>query len=701
MKKVARLRNLGIMAHVDAGKTTTTERILYYTGQIHKMGNVDEGNTVMDTDPQEGKRGITISSAAITTYWNYPGTMDSVSPQAYQINIIDTPGHVDFTIEVERSLRVLDGALALFCAASGVEPQSETVWRQADRYGVPRIAFVNKMDRQGADFLGVLEEIREKLGARVIPVQLPIGAEQDFRGLIDLIEMKAIIWETQGDGLQYTISDIPANYRSEAEQWREILLETLAEGDEIFMEKYLEDESSIQIEDIKAALRQLTLDMQLVPALCGSAFKNKGVQPLLDAIVDYLPAPQEVAAISGQPPDQEESIEIATDVEAPLAAFAFKVLVDKYMGKLTLCRIYAGYLEPGMLVTNMRTGQKIRVSRLLRILSDKYESLERAQAGEICAIVGAKDIRTGDTLADPAHPVELESIEIPTPVVGYAIEAQSQKDLDKLSKALNKVLEEDPSLALHMDLQTGQNILRGMGELHLEVVIERMQQEFELEIRKGKPQIAYREALTKATRHREVYKKQTGGSGHFADIQFELSPRNDGKEGLEFVNEIKGGAIPRDFIPAVEKGFQKAMQNGILLGFPVESMRLRLIDGSFHTEDSSPLDFEIAAEEGFKQAAKQAGARLLEPIMEVTVYCPEAFTGTVNGDLNRRRGLIKHMEMKSGAQLIQAEVPLAELFQYVNDLRTMTSGRASASMQFAKYALLPMNLAENVLALQS
>lgn len=693
MKSLHLLRNLGIMAHVDAGKTTLTERILYYTGKIHKMGNVDEGNTVMDSDPQESKRGITISSAAITTFWNFPSIpyQQENAQEEYQINIIDTPGHVDFTVEVERSLRILDGAVALFDAASGVEPQSETVWRQADKYEVPRICFVNKMDRQGANFLQVVTDIQDKLEAKVLPIQLPIGEENQFRGVIDLIQWKALVWDDQNDGKHFVIQDIPPEYLAEAEHWRQNLWEVLAEENESILEKYLSNQA-ISIEEIVSTLRDLTLKLEVFPVLCGTAYKKKGVQPLLDAIARYLPSPLDIPPIQGEIAETGEKVERSAQVQEPLAGLVFKVLVDKFVGRLSLFRVYAGTLKPGEFVVNTRTGQKLRASRILRILSDNYQPLDIIGPGEICALVGIKEVLTGDTLAAEGQEIVLESMEFPEPVVGYAIEVKAKGDLDKMSKALNKVLEEDPSLALHLDQQTGQTVLRGMGELHLEVVLDRIQEAFSIQINKGKPQVAYKEALSKSVIHRELYKKQTGGSGHFAEIKFEIGPRLDGKTGLEFVNEIKGGVIPKEFIPSVVKGFERAMQNGILGSFPLESMRVRLFDGSIHTEDSSPQDFEIVAEEGFRQAAKLAGPRLLEPIMDVQVFSPEHYTGTITGDLNRRRGIVQGIEMKRGSQVIKALVPLSALFQYVNDLRTMSSGRASANIQFAHYALLPQNL---------
>lgn len=689
MKRLADFRNIGIMAHVDAGKTTLTERMLYFTGFTHKLGNVDEGNTVMDSDPQEEKRGITISSAAITTYWQH-------QDHTWQINIIDTPGHVDFTAEVERSLRVLDGAVAVFCARSGVQPQSETVWHQANHYNIPRIAFINKMDRQGADFRRVVSDIRQRLNANALPVQLPIGAEDDFSGVIDLITMKALVWNT-ADGKTYETLDIPAALLNEALEARSYLLEELSLLDESLLNKYTTAPNSILPEDIYAALRGATIRLEAVPVLAGAAYKNKGIQPLLDAVATYLPAPSDIGDVKAADPETEATVMIPVSENTPLAALAFKIITDDYVGKLTLVRVYAGVLHSGDTLWNSRTGRKVRISRLMRIMSDKYETVEEIGAGDIGAVVGLKDVKTGDSLSHPDHPVLLEKISFPEPMIGYAIEAKSAKDNDKLGDALNRLLEEDPTLTVTVDNATGQTILKGMGELHLEVVLEKLATQYHLDINKGQPQIAYKEIFTQAVTHREVYKKQNGGSGNFADIQFELSPGDEQATGLEFINEIKGGAIPKEFIPAISKGFESAMNNGALAGYPVKSMRVRLLDGSIHNNDSHALDFEHAAITGFKSVAAKAVPRLLEPWMKVEVTMPEEFTGTLTGDLNRRRGVIKQMEMNGAVQTITAMVPLSELFGYITVLRTLSSGRAAASLTFDSYQTVPGNITSHLL----
>lgn len=689
MTRITNLRNIGIMAHVDAGKTTVTERILYYTGLIHKMGNVDSGNTTMDTDPQEAKRGITISSAAITTYWNYSG-------EQFRFNLIDTPGHVDFTAEVERSLRVLDGAVAVFCARSGVQPQSETVWRQADRYNVPRIVFVNKMDRQGADFFRVAEEIRNRFGANVIPLQIPIGAEDHFSGVIDLVEMKALCWK-DAEGNTFESSVIPQELISEAERWRQHLLEELALHDEAIFEKHTASPASVSAEEIVRALRTLTLQMRIVPVLCGAAYRNKGVQPLLDAVVRYLPAPFDLPEVSGISPETGETITRKPGRSEPLSALVFKIVSNDF-GKLTMVRVYSGTLKTGDSAWNSRSGKQVRLSRLLRVLSDKVEPVEEITAGEIGAIIGLKEVKTGDTLACPEQPLVLGAIEFPEPVIGYAIEAKTSGASDKLAEALSRLLDEDPTLAVEADPQSGQMILRGMGELHLEVVLEKLASEYSVEVSKGAPQVAYKEQLTQKVVHHERLVKQTGGSGSFADIRFELSPREDGLPGLLFVNEIKGGAIPNEFIPSVQKGFENAMKYGVLAGYPLESMCVRLIDGKIHDNDSGAQDFGIVARDGFRNAAKLAGPRLLEPVMNVEVVTPETYTGVITGDLNRRRGMIKSMEMKNALQIISAEVPLAELFGYVTSLRTNSQGRAEATITFGRYQLVPSIIEAKVLA---
>lgn len=689
MKTTKNIRNIGITAHVDAGKTTVTERILYYTGRIHKMGNVDSGNTTMDTDPQEARRGITISSAAITTYWNYEN-------EKFQFNLIDTPGHVDFTAEVERSLRVLDGAVAVFCARSGVQPQSETVWRQADRYAVPRIAFVNKMDRQGADFLRVVQEMRERLSAGVVPVQLPVGAEDDFAGVIDLIAMQALLW-TDAQGTSFAVTEIPEAMRAEAERWRQHLLEELALRDEQLFERYSDSSAKISAEEITTALRRQVMAMKLVPVLCGAAYRNKGVQPLLNAVVNYLPAPVDVSEITGTSPVTGEPVTRKPDAAQPVSALAFKIVSDDF-GKLTMVRVYSGSLKTGDVAWNARSGKQVRISRLLRVLSDKFEPVEQIAAGDIGAVIGLKEVKTGDTLADPEHPLVLGAIEFPEPVIGYAIEAKTSGASDKLAEALSRLLDEDPTLNVEIDPQSGQTILKGMGELHLEVVLEKLSADYEVEVNKGAPQVAYKEQLTAKVTHHERLVKQSGGSGSYADIRFELSPREDGLAGLQFVNEIKGGVIPNEFIPSVQKGFEQAMKNGVLAGYPLESLCVRLFDGRIHEKDSHAQDFEIAAREGFRHAAQQAAPRLLEPVMMVEVVTPEEYTGVITGDLNRRRGMIKGMEMKNTVQVITAEVPLAELFGYVTALRTNSQGRADVTMTFSSYQLVPAGIEQKVLA---
>jgi len=685
MKRLQQLRNIGIMAHVDAGKTTVTERMLYYTGFIHRLGNVDEGNTVMDSDPQEEKRGITISSAAITTYWDH-------KQNRYQINIIDTPGHVDFAAEVERSLRVLDGVVAVFCARSGVQPQSETVWRQADRYNIPRIILINKMDRQGAHFMRVVNEIRQQLQANAVPVQLPIGAEDAFCGVIDLITMKALLWHND-DGKQYEETTIPAHLLPEAEQLRKQLLEELSVTNEELFEQFTTDATALSEERIYKALRDATIKMQIVPVLCGAAYRNKGIQSLLNAIVQYLPSPVDIPAVTGIDPLNDQPVDVQTNRDASFAGLAFKIISNDYTGKLALVRVYSGTLHQGDTVWNSRTGKKVRVSRLMRIMSDKYETVEQIGAGDIGALVGLKEVRTGDTLANPDCQVVLENIRFPEPMIGYSIEAKTSKESGKLSEALSQLVEEDPTLVVEADKETGQTILKGMGELHLEVVLEKLATEYQVEVNKGQPQIAYKEIFTQAVLHKEIFKKQNGGSGNFAEIHFELSPREQDLPGLEFINEIKGGAIPREFIVAVQKGFESAMQTGMLAGYPVKSMRVRLFDGDIHDYDSHAQDFEQVAIMGFKVAAAKAGPRLLEPDMLVDVVTPDEYTGVITGDLNRRRGIIRGIELKGNVQCIKAEVPLSGLFGYITTLRSISSGRANVSLTFHDYQLVPGNAA--------
>ena len=700
------LRNIGIMAHIDAGKTTTSERILFYTGRTHKIGETHEGGATMDWMEQEQERGITITSAATTTKWKYPTIQGQPTPETkeYQINLIDTPGHVDFTVEVERSLRVLDGAVALFCAVSGVEPQSETVWRQADKYHVPRICFINKMDRAGADFFKAIAEIKDKLGANPVPLQIPIGAEDTFKGVVDLITNQAIVWNEADQGMTYSVIDIPEDLQETVAEYRQALIEQVAAYDEALMEKFFEDEDSLTKEEMMAAIRKAVINMDFSPVLCGSAFKNKGVQALLDAVMAYLPSPYDLPAVKGTNPDTEEEVVRHPDPDEPFAALAFKIATDPFVGRLAFMRVYSGFLDSGSYVFNSRTGKKERISRLMQMHSNKQNPIDRVEAGDICAGVGFKDIKTGDTLCDEKSKIVLEEITFPEPVIGYAIEPKTQADADKLGMAISKLVEEDPTLQVNTDQETGQVILRGMGELHLEIIIDRLKREFKVEINQGAPQVAYKEALFANVEHKEVYKKQTGGKGKFADIVFELGPKdpdpetNEVKPGLEFVNAIVGGVIPKEFIPAIQKGFNEAMSNGPLAGYPVESMKVRLFHGSFHDVDSDALSFELAARIGFKEAAKKAKPQLLEPIMSVEVTSPDEYTGPVTGDLNRRRGLMKGMDTKGAASVIKANVPLSELFGYVTDLRTISSGRASASLTFSHYEPVPNNIAEAVIA---
>jgi len=698
-KNLKQLRNIGIMAHIDAGKTTTTERILYYTGLTHKIGEVHEGAAVMDWMEQEQERGITITSAATTTYWKYPTMQGMVIPETkdFTINIIDTPGHVDFTVEVERSLRVLDGAVALFCAVSGVEPQSETVWRQADKYKVPRICFVNKMDRAGADFFGVVEDIKQKLKANPVPLQVPIGSEDTFVGVVDLITNKAMIWNEEDKGMTYEEVPIPEDLISDVNVWRQKLVESVAEYDDTLLEKFFEDPDTITAEEMMAAIRMAVIDMSFSPVLVGSAFKNKGVQALLDAVCEYLPSPVDLPPVVGMNPYTEKEEVRQPSNDQPFAALAFKIATDPFVGRLAFFRVYSGTLESGSYVFNMRTEKKERISRLMQMHANKQNPINMVEAGDIAAGVGFKDIKTGDSLVDEKHQIVLESMSFPEPVIGYAIEAKTQADVDKLGMAIAKLIEEDPTLRVNTDEETGQTILRGMGELHLEIIIDRLKREFKVEINQGAPQVAYKEHLTSTVEHREVYKKQSGGRGKFADIVFELGPRDDGKDGLEFVNNIVGGIIPKEFIAPTEKGFLNAMKNGPLAGFPVESMKVRLYHGSFHDVDSDALSFELAGRLGFKEAAKKARPQLLEPIMSVEVVTPEEYTGPVTGDLNKRRGIMKGMDSKGSGQIIKANVPLSELFGYVTDLRTITSGRAAASLTFSHYDPVPSGLQEQII----
>jgi len=690
-------RNIGIAAHIDAGKTTTTERVLFYTGITHKIGEVHDGGATMDWMEQEQERGITITSAATKTEWLYKGT-------PYQINIIDTPGHVDFTVEVERSLRVLDGVVALFCAVSGVEPQSETVWRQADRYKVPRIGFVNKMDRSGADFLEVVRQVRDMLKANPVPLQLPIGAEDDFKGVVDLIANKAYIWDEESLGAKWEEVPIPAEMQDEVDEYREKLVEAVAEYDDKIMEQFFEDPNSISEDELMAAIRKATIDMSIIPMMCGSAFKNKGVQNLLDAVISYLPSPLDIEGIEGINPDTEEPIVRQPDANEPFAALAFKIATDPYVGRLAFFRAYSGKLDAGSYVLNNRSGKKERISRIYQMHANKQNPIDCIEAGDIGAAVGFKDIKTGDTLSDLKHPIVLESMDFPEPVISMAVEPKTQKDLDKLGMGLAKLAEEDPTFRVTFVEETGQTIISGMGELHLEILVDRLKREFKVETSQGAPQVNYKEAITKSIQHREIYKKQSGGKGKFADITFEIMPADPDpetgeiKEGLQFVNSIVGGSIPREFIPSVEKGFKAAMKTGILAGYNVDALKVRLYDGSFHQVDSDAVAFELCAKMAFRNSIKKAGPVLLEPIMKLEVITPEESTGDVVGDINRRRGLMEGMDMRAGAQVIKAKVPLSQMFGYVTALRTITSGRASSTMEFSHYEKAPNNIAEEVIA---
>jgi len=683
--------SIGIAAHIDAGKTTTTERVLYYTGLSHKIGEVHDGAATMDWMAQEQERGITITSAATTVFWKY-------RDQEYHVNIIDTPGHVDFTVEVNRSLRVLDGLVFLFSAVDGVEPQSETNWRLADNYNVKRIGFVNKMDRAGADFLRVVKQVKEMLGSNAVPLQLPIGAEDKFRGVVDLINFRGIEWDDDTMGMTFKEVPIPEDMMEEALEWREKLLEAVAEYDEALMEKYFEDSESITEDEILAALRAAVLDNAIVPMTCGSAFKNKGVQTMLDYVMALLPSPLDQEAITGTNPKTGDKISRKPSQEDPTAALAFKIATDPYVGRLCFFRMYSGKIDAGSYIYNMRTGNKERISRIFQMHANKQNPIEMIGAGDIGAAVGFKDIRTGDTLCDEKSPIVLESMKFPDPVIGLAIEPKTQADVDKLGMALGKLSEEDPTFRVQTDEETGQTVISGMGELHLEIILDRLKREFKVECNQGAPQVAYKEAIKGSTQHRETYKKQTGGKGKFADIQFELGPADEGTSGLQFVNEIVGGAIPREFIPSVEKGFREAMKNGVLAGYPIQSLKVRLFDGSFHPVDSDSLSFEMAARLGYKEAARNSNPVLLEPIMKVEVVTPEEYMGDVMGDLNKRRGQMSGVDERGGAQVIKAKVPLSEMFGYVTSLRTITSGRATSTMEFSNYDEVPRNIADDVLA---
>ncbi len=684
-------RNIGIMAHIDAGKTTTSERILFYTGKTHKIGEVHEGAATMDWMVQEQERGITITSAATTAFWKYNG-------KEYQINLIDTPGHVDFTVEVERSLRVLDGTVATFCAVGRVQPQSETVWRQADKYGVPKIAYVNKMDRVGADFLAVIDEMREKLGANAIPLCLPIGAEDKFAGIVDLISNRAIIYDPDSkDLVNYSYAEVPAEMQADVEEWRGKLVEAAAEYNDALLEKFFEDPDSITEEELIDALRQATIDMAIVPVCCGSSFKNKGVQFLLDAVMRFLPSPLDKGQIKGMNPTTNNEEIRKFDSKEPFCALVFKIATDPFVGRLAFLRAYSGRLDAGSYVLNTRSGKKERVARLYQMHSNKQNPIEFVEAGDICAAVGFKELRTGDTICVDTHPIVLESMTFPDPVIGLAVEPKTQKDLDKLGIALGKLSEEDPTFTVRSDHETGQTVISGMGELHLDIIVDRLRREFGVEINQGAPQVNYKEAITSTVQHREVFKKQTGGRGKFADIIVEIGPADEGVVGLQFVDEVKGGNIPREYIPSVEKGFKSAMANGVLAGYEVTAMKVVLKDGSFHPVDSDSLSFEICARQAFRHALPKAAPVLMEPIMSLEVVTPEDYMGDVIGDLNKRRGQITNMDSKGNARIVKAKVPLSEQFGYVTILRTITSGRATSTMEFSHYSELPSNLAKEVI----
>ena len=691
--KLKLTRNIGIMAHIDAGKTTTSERILFYTGLTHKIGEVHDGAATMDWMEQEQERGITITSAATTTYWNYAGNK-------YKINLIDTPGHVDFTVEVERSLRILDGAVAAFCAVGGVEPQSETVWRQADKYNVPRIGYVNKMDRSGANFFEVVRQVRDVLGANPVAIQVPIGAEETFKGVVDLVTMKALFWHDETMGAEYSVEEIPASLKDECESMRDKMLETIAEYDDDFMAKYFDDPSTITEDEIRTVIRKATLTMDIVPMICGSSFKNKGVQCLLDAVCAYLASPLDSGAVVGHAvgdTEKEERREPSTS--EPMSALAFKIATDPYVGRLCFFRVYSGQIDAGSYVFNSRSGKKERISRLFQMHSNKQNPKDFIGCGDIGAGVGFKDIRTGDTLCDEAHPTVLEAMDFPDPVIGIAVEPKTQKDLDKLGVGLQKLAEEDPTFRVQTNEETGQTVISGMGELHLDIIIDRLRREFKVECNQGRPQVTYKEAITQPVELREVFKKQTGGRGKFADIIVRVEPVDEGFEGnLQFVDEVKGGNIPKEFIPSIQKGFQTAMKNGVLAGYPVEQLKVTVIDGSFHPVDSDQLSFELCAIQAFKKACEKAGPVLMEPIMKIEVVTPEESMGDVISDLNKRRGQVEGMETsRSGARIVKAKAPLAEMFGYVTALRTITSGRATSTMSFSHYAEVGSSIAKQVL----
>ena len=693
-------RNIGIAAHIDAGKTTTTERILFYTGVSHKIGEVHDGAATMDWMEQEQERGITITSAATTCIWNFPQDQGKPTPDSkpYHFNIIDTPGHVDFTVEVNRSLRVLDGLVFLFSAVDGVEPQSETNWRLADNYRVPRIGFVNKMDRQGANFLNVCSQVREMLKSNAVPIVLNIGEEEDFKGIVDLVSNKAIVWHEERFGSTFDEIPIPSEMVSEVEKYRAQLIEAVAEYDENLLEKFFDDPDSITSDEIHNALRAATQDMSIIPMICGSSFKNKGVQYLLDAVCRYLPSPEDKQAITGVNPNNDQEISRKPDVNEPFSALAFKIATDPFVGRLAFFRAYSGHLDAGSYVLNNRTGNKERISRIYQMHSNKQNAIDFIEAGDIGAAVGFKDIKTGDTLSAEKSPIILESMDFPDPVIGIAVEPKTKADIDKLGMALGKLAEEDPTFQVKTDESSGQTIISGMGELHLDIIVDRLRREFKVEVNQGKPQVEYKEALTSKSDHREVYKKQTGGRGKFADIVFSMEPGENGKSGLEFVNLIKGGNIPKEYIPSVEKGFKEAMSNGPLAGFELDSMKITLQDGSFHPVDSDSLSFELAAKLGFKEAARGASPVIMEPIMKLEVLTPEENMGDIVGDLNRRRGQVNSMDDRAGSKVVKAEVPLSEMFGYVTSLRTLSSGRATSTMEFAHYAETPSSISENVIS---
>jgi len=693
-------RNIGIAAHIDAGKTTTTERILFYTGVSHKIGEVHDGAATMDWMEQEQERGITITSAATTCTWNFPQYQGkpTADTKPYHFNIIDTPGHVDFTVEVNRSLRVFDGLVFLFSAVDGVEPQSETNWRLADNYKVPRIGFVNKMDRQGANFLSVSTQVREMLKSNAVPIVLNIGDEEDFRGIVDLVTNKAIVWHDDNYGSTFDEVPIPEDMLADVEKYRAELIEAVAEYDEGLLEKFFEDPDSISPDEIHEALRAATQDMSIIPMVCGSSFKNKGVQFLLDAVCRYLPSPEDKEAIVGTHPDTGAEIKRKPSVSEPFSALAFKIATDPFVGRLAFFRAYSGRLDAGSYILNNRTGNKERISRIYQMHSNKQNAIDFIEAGDIGAAVGFKDIKTGDTLTAEKHPIILESMVFPDPVIGIAVEPKTKADVDKLGMSLAKLAEEDPTFQVKTDEASGQTIISGMGELHLDIIVDRLRREFKVEVNQGQPQVEYKEALTANAKHREVYKKQTGGRGKFADIVFTIEPAEDGKVGLEFVNNVKGGNVPKEYIPSVEKGFKEAMKNGPLAGFELDAMKITLEDGSFHPVDSDSLSFELAAKLGFKVAAKAAKAVIMEPIMKLEVLTPEENMGDIVGDLNRRRGQVNSMDDRAGSKVVRAEVPLSEMFGYVTSLRTLSSGRATSTMEFSHYAETPSNISESVIA---